>query len=110
MSSLNSTFAALVETLDTTCLSTFGVGAVLYPQTGGTINFSGIFEPPAMLEEIMPGAGVAVVRFFCRFVDLNPLPQIGDVVSINSVTYDVFDVLVDSMGGASLKLRINDKC
>ena len=100
----------LVDKLDTTTLKVFGIPATLNPQSGGSpIPLTGIIQTPAMAEDFIPGStqGVTVVRFFVRYADLSPQPQKGDTLTLNGVTYSVFEVAVDVEGGAILKLRRN---
>lgn len=98
-------FTDLFEQLDAICLDTFGVGATLFPQDGGEVDLTGIFAPPAMLEEVLPGRGGIVARFFVRLTDIDPYPQHGDTIAINDDVYDVAEVEADNAGGGVLKLR-----
>lgn len=67
----------------------------------------GIIKNPAMEEDFIPGSsqGVSVVRFFVQLSSLEVIPQKGDTATLNGIEYDVFDVIVDQVGGATLKLR-----
>lgn len=96
------------EGLQTGLINVFGTPAILFPQSSDTpVPINGIISRPAMFEEVNPLAGVSVVRFFVRFLDIDPLPVIGDTLQITGdpVTYDIFEVLADAAGGAMLKLR-----
>jgi len=98
-----------VSAVDTACLATFGIPATFTPQDGsGAQAITGIIQDPAMAEDYVPGSvqGTAVVRLFVRFAALTPAPQRGDVITINGIVYNVFEVDVDPHGGAVLKLRI----
>jgi hypothetical protein len=85
------TFQDLAETLDSTCINAFGTTATLYPQSTPTtaVPINGIFEKPNMLEEVLPGFGTSVVRFFVGYLDITPAPQHGDIIKINGFMYDV---------------------
>jgi hypothetical protein len=102
------TFQDLAETLDAICIDTFGTTANFYPQStpNTAIPIQGVFEKPAMLEDVLPGWGTSVVRFFIGFQSVNPSPQHGDILTINSSSYDINEVEVDAVGGATLKLRL----
>jgi len=101
-------FTDLAAKLDQACIDTFGVTANLYPQTQPetAVPITGIFSTPSMLEEIAPGFGVAVIRFFVRQQDITPQPNHGDQLEVNSVRYDVYEAETDAVGGCTLKLRI----
>lgn len=101
-------FNDTIENLDNACLSAFGESATFHPQSGGSIAITGI-TAPSPVEDTLYGAtpGVVNVYFFVRYVDLSPKPKRGDIVTYGGASYDVADVLVDSGGGATLKLRRN---
>ena len=45
------------------------------------------------------------VRLFVGIVDFITPPDHGDVAIINGVTYTVFEVMADAMGGVTISLR-----
>jgi len=99
----------LINTLDATCLATFGIPVTFAPQDGsGAQQITGIIENPAMAEDYAPGSvqGTSVVRLFVRFANINPPPRHGDTITINGVVYTVVEVDVDPQGSAMLKLRV----
>jgi hypothetical protein len=106
-------WTSLLEAMDNTVLNTFPAGGAprsvtFFPQSGGSQSITGVIANPAMFEDYIPGStqGVSVMRMFVRFIDITPSPQKGDQISISGVSYDVFEVQVDTGGGAVLKLRI----
>lgn len=96
----------MAEILDTACIVAFGTTAVLYPQSTPetAVPIQGIFEKPSILEEVLPGFS-SLVRFFVGYLDITPAPQHGDIITIYGTSYDVDDMEVDAVGGATLKLR-----
>ena len=87
-----------------------GQTVIFQPQDNSepqTIN--GIIAPPPLLEQVPPGSntGVTVIYLFIRLVDITPNPRLGDVLTLDGVGYDITDILADSQGGATLKLRRN---
>lgn len=105
MSTPANPFVNMSESLDNACLKIFGNTATFYPATGGSYVVTGILMRPTMFEELMPGFGSVNIRLFCRFIDLNPVPVRGDVVSMGGNSYDVADIQVDETGGAEIRLR-----
>lgn len=103
-------FSDLVANLDNACIDAFGDSAVWFPQSGAyqtpptQYPITGVFAPPGMYEEVMPGYGTVVVRFFVR-VDPTNMPLKGDTIEINGIIYDINQVEADVYGGATLKLR-----
>src|SRR5271154_2044000 len=100
----------LVDNIDDACLNLFGESATLLPLAshgGGSYPVTGIVKTPAVEEEYLSGStqGVNTIRFFVRFADLTPQPQVGDQVNLNSILYNIFDIKVDVEGGAVLVLR-----
>lgn len=104
-------FFDLIAAVDGVCFDVFdAVSVTLHPQDGSPdVTFKGLIENPAMAEDYVPGSsqGVSVIRLYVRFVDISPLPRKGDTLTLNGVTYDLFDKPVDREGGATLKLRRN---
>lgn len=90
---------------DEDIINEFGDVATLLPSTGGSVAMTGIFEQPSMLDEFTPNTGAAIVRLFVRMADITPQPARGDKVTINSKTYDVTDLTVDSIGGGTLRMK-----
>lgn len=104
-------FFDLISDVDSVCFDAFdAVTAVIHFQDNSPdAAVQGLIENPAMAEDYVPGSaqGVSVIRLYVRFVDITPLPRKGDTVTLNGVTYDLFDKPVDREGGATLKLRRN---
>ncbi len=101
-------FSDLVNAMDTACLDAFGTPATFTPQDGSAAQqITGIIQNPAMAEDYIPGSvqGTAAVRLFVRFAAITPPPRQGDMITLNSIVYDVQEVAVDMEGGAVLKLR-----
>ena len=87
-----------------------GETAMFYPQNNSVAqSINGIIAPPPFLEEVTPGSldGVTIIYFFVRLADITPTPALGDTISLNGVSYDVQDVLADSQGAGTLRLRRN---
>ncbi len=91
-------FAALNQA----CLGSFGK-AVSY-RRGAAEPFSvrGIVMKDSEEEK---HAGGLYARLFLDLADLPFQPGHGDVVTIDGVTFTVFQVLIDAMGGVTLSLR-----
>jgi hypothetical protein len=99
----------LSNSVDAACLNTWGVPATFTPQDdSGPQQITGIIQNPAMAEDYVPGSvvGTSVVRFFVRLSEISPQPGHGDTITLNGITYNVFEVEADIHGGAVLKLRI----
>jgi hypothetical protein len=97
-------------TLDSSLIDVFGDTVSFAPKDGsGPFSIIGIFETPSMLDQFEPLGGAAILRLFVRLADVlaatGTTPARGDVISINGLTYDCTDILVDALGGASLRLR-----
>jgi hypothetical protein len=85
-----------------------GISATFIPQDGsGAQQIQAIVMPPGMAEEVMGGAGTAVLRLWVDFQSLAPQPAEGDTFTVGAVTYVVARVEAEplSTGGAVLKLR-----
>jgi hypothetical protein len=99
--------------MQTSLIDAFGIQAQLYPRDcNESVLIFGIIAPTPLLEDSIPGSdkGTANIYFFVRFADIEPEIKTGDRLSINCVSYDINNVLVDRMGGATLKLRANGQC
>ena len=85
-----------------------GISVTFTPQdSSGPQQLQGIIMPPALAEEIMAGAGSAVLRLWVDFQAISPQPQEGDLFTVGGVTYVVAKPEAEpvSTGGAVLKLR-----
>jgi hypothetical protein len=83
---------------------------ILHPQNGSVdVVLTVITRRPGMDEDFIPGGnpGSNVERLFVSYRDLIYKPQKGDTVTWNLRNFDVFEVTVDQVGGAVLKLRAN---
>jgi hypothetical protein len=98
-------FSDVVSSMDNACLNAFGVAATFLPQVGGEVPLTGIFSPPAMMDDVLPGYGASNARFFVNFAALVPSPKNGDRFQINGDIFVLNDLDVDEVGGATLKLR-----
>lgn len=102
--------AATFGDLDSICVDVFGDTVVFAPADGsGPFPITAIFDPPSMMDEVMPQLGAAIVRLFVRLADVvtatGHSPTRGDTFQFNGYTYDLDDVAVDANGGATLRMR-----
>ncbi len=95
-------FTDAIGRMDEACLRAFGREVTYLPQAGGQATVQAIFEATREAEENAPG--VYAVMFF-RAAALSTPPQRGDEVSVDGVTYKVFDIEADHGGGLILRLR-----
>ena len=90
------------QRLNKACLNSFGT-AVSYQQgTAGPFAINGIVMKDSDEERHREGL---YARLFVALADFATAPDHGDVAIIDGVTYTVFEVLADAMGGATLSLR-----
>lgn len=87
-----------------------GLPATFTPQDGSgakTIYVNTV--RPAMLEDVLPGHGTAVLRLWVNFAAISPSPQHGDTITfpVGGQVYVIQEVEAedDPTGGAVLKLR-----
>ena len=95
-------WASLLNALNSTALGTFGREVSYGPSSGETIAIRAIVEVPRETEDTAPGVYAVL---FLRLKDLPQPPERGDVVSIDSRDYKVFDIEADGGGGALIRLR-----
>jgi hypothetical protein len=85
-----------------------GISVSFAPQdASGAQTINAVIMPPGLQEELMGGAGSAVLRLWVDFKSLSPRPQKGDQFTVGTTTYVVANVDAESeaTGGAVLKLR-----
>lgn len=107
-----SNFFDLVQALDQACLDTFdSLSGTVYFPNGTTVPFTGLTRNPAFEDDYVPGsqAGVGMLILFIR-IDayqsaFGNLISLGCIATINGVSYDIFEVNVDRLSGATLKMR-----
>ena len=88
--------------LNKACIKSFGT-AVSYQQgTAAPFSVKGIVMKDSDEERHREGL---YVRLFVALADFATPPDHGDVAIIDGVTYTVFEVLADAMGGVTLSLR-----
>ena len=95
-------WGSLTNALNTTVLGAFGRDVVYTPQAGDSITIRGIFESTHEPEETAPGVYAVL---FVRAGDLSQPPERGDEVTVDGVTYKVFDIEADTTGAVVLRLR-----
>lgn len=102
----------IIGAMDTALVGLLGGIQVTFTPNGGAPQLiKGLIMTPAMLENLMPGfnPGASVVRLFVGSADmaaLDPIPQTGDTITIDTVVYVIQEPNVDVVGGAVLNLRI----
>ena len=63
------------------------ISGTFIPQDGsGAQQIQAIVMPPGMAEEVMGGAGTAVLRLWVDFQSLTPPPAEGDTFTVGTVT------------------------
>ena len=97
-----SDWASLTDALNTGVLGAFGREVVYLPQAGAQANIKVIFEPTRQAEENAPGVYAVL---FVRVGDLPQPPERGDEVTVDSLTYKVFEIEADTSGAVVLRLR-----
>lgn len=95
-------WTSLLRALNGSVLAAFGREVTYLPLAGGSVVIRAIFEPGREAEESSPGVYGAL---FVRLADLAVAPVRGDRVSIDGVSYTVFDIEADGAGGIVLRLR-----
>ena len=88
--------------LNKACVKTFGT-AVSYQQgTDAPFAVTGVVMKDSDEERHREGL---YARLFVGLADFTTHPEHGDVVVLDGVTYTVFEVNVDAMGGIVLSMR-----
>jgi len=95
-------FTDSVGRMDDACLRAFGRDVTFLPQAGGQATVRAVFEAAREAEDSAPGVYAVM---FIRAAALSTPPQRGDEVTVDGVTYKVFDVEADHGGGLVLRLR-----
>jgi len=95
-------FTDAIGRMDEACLRAFGRDVTFLPQAGGQAIVRAIFEATREAEDNAPGVYAVM---FIRVAALSTPPQRGDEVTVDGVTYKVFDVEADHGGGLVLRLR-----
>jgi hypothetical protein len=97
-----SDWGSLTNALNISVLGAFGREVVYMPQAGDTVTVRAIFESTRETEENAPGVYAVL---FVRAGDLPQPPERGDEVTVDGVTYKVFDIEADTTGAVVLRLR-----
>ena len=97
-----SDWGSLTDALNITVLGAFGREVVYMPQAGDPLTVRAIFESTREAEENAPGVYAVL---FVRAGDLPQPPERGDEVTVDGVTYKVFDIEADTTGAVVLRLR-----
>ena len=92
----------LTDTLNTGVLGAFGIEVIYTPQTGDPVTVRAIFESTREAEENAPGVYAVL---FVRAGDLPQTPERGDEVTVDGVTYKVYDIETDTTGAGVLRMR-----
>jgi len=92
-------------------LNTHPIDLILRHTGTADRNLKGLLQEPPMPEDQIPGStpGTANIRVWISYVNLFPLPTVGDQVIINSVTYrlDRPDVQLDGLGAVLVLRKIS---
>lgn len=88
--------------LNKACLKSFGTAVSYQQDTAPPFSVKGIVMKDSDEERHREGL---YSRLFVALADFATAPDHGDVAIIDGVTYTVFEVLADAMGGATLSLR-----
>ena len=97
-----SNWTSLADALNTGVLGAFGRDVVYLPQSGDQVTIRAIFQPTREAEDNAPGVYAVL---FVRVGDLAQPPERGDEVSVDNLTYKVFDIEADTSGAVVLRLR-----
>ena len=92
----------MFESLNAACVEAFGTLVTYQPESGDAFTVKGILDKKS--EEAQYAQGV-YLRLFVNVADFPQAPAQGDSATVDGTTYKVFDVLLDTGGGAYLKLR-----
>lgn len=97
-------WTSLLSGLNTSVLGAFGREVEYLPSTGEAIAIQAIVETARETEDSTPGV---YALLFLRLRDLPRPPERGDEVTIDGLSYKVFDIEADGGGGVLLRLRQN---
>lgn len=97
-----SDWGSLANALNTSVLGAFGREVVYTPQVGGPVTVRAIFESTREPEENAPGVYAVL---FVRAGDLPQPAERGDEVTVDGVTYKVFNIEADTTGAVVFRLR-----
>ena len=95
-------WTSLLQDLNTTVLSAFGREVTYLPQASSEFTLRAIFESAREVQENAPGVYAVL---FVQLADCPQKPQRGDDVTVDDVTYKVFDIEADTSGAMLLRLR-----
>lgn len=88
--------------LNKACIDSFGTAVSFQQGTAAPFPVKGIVMKDSDEERHREGL---YARLFVNLADFMTPPDHGDVAVVGGVTYTVFEVLADAMGGATLSLR-----
>ena len=97
-----SDWVSLLDNLNSTALRVFGREVTYLPFTGEPVAIRAIVETAKQTEDTAPGV---YALLFLRLGNLPRPPERGDEVSIDGLSFKVFDISADGSGGAVLRLR-----
>lgn len=112
-------FSSLVADLDANVQSAFedfSPFITIHPHGGGLASYDVpvVMSNPQFRDDVQPGSttGSSILMLFIASATYRALvnkPTNGDTATLNSVDYDVIEVPVDSMGGATMHMRRRSK-
>ena len=88
--------------LNKACLKSFGTAVSYQQDAAAPFSVKGIVMKDSDEERHREGL---YARLFVALADFATAPDHGDVAIIDGVTYTVFEVLADAMGGVTLSMR-----
>ncbi len=96
-------WTSLIDGLNVSVIEAFGREVQYIPAASGVVRtIRAIFEATSQAEDRSPGV---FARLFLRVADLTGPPTRGDAVTVDGVTYKVYEIEADSVGGAVLGLH-----
>jgi hypothetical protein len=75
--------------------------------TGTPQAITGVLKRTPEMEAMQQAFGSTNMFLFVRWADITPNPQRGDSIVVNDFTYEIGELEVDRVGGATLKLKRN---
>jgi hypothetical protein len=88
--------------LNRACISAFGSSVIYRQGTGDSFTIHGVLMKDS--DEERHGDAL-YARLFVSLADFQSPPDHGDVATIDGMTYTVYEVLLDAVSGAHLRLR-----
>lgn len=95
-------WTSLLSGLNTSVLGAFGREVEYLPSTGTVLTIWAVVETAKETEDTIPGV---YALLFARLGDLPRPPERGDEVTIDGLSYKLFDIEADGGGGVLLRLR-----